>query len=233
MFANSEAFSGFAVDDLEAAQKFYGETLGIRTSEQYGLLTLHLAGGRDTLAYPKPGHVPATYTILNFRVDDIDAAVDELVRRGVTLERYDGMGQDAKGITPRASTGPAARTSPGSRTQPETSWPSSRIANPRFQPFSIPPRAPPPRPRASASPMVHPPPRRLRLMGEGPSDLFYWGRGPLTSTGMGAGHTHLAWPRPPKPCGHSRHFRHNSISGLKGVLRRPTSNRHDVMRSWR
>jgi predicted enzyme related to lactoylglutathione lyase len=98
MFTNTEAFSGFAVDDLEAAKKFYGETLGIRTSEQYGLLTLHLAGGRDTLAYPKPGHVPATYTILNFRVDDIDAAVDELVRRGVTLERYDGMGQDAKGI---------------------------------------------------------------------------------------------------------------------------------------
>src|SRR5690348_18125540 len=97
MFTNTEAFSGFAVDDLEAAKKFYGETLGIRTSEQYGLLTLHLAGGRDTLAYPKPGHVPATYTILNFRVDDIDAAVDELVRRGVNLERYDGMGQDAKG----------------------------------------------------------------------------------------------------------------------------------------
>jgi catechol 2,3-dioxygenase-like lactoylglutathione lyase family enzyme len=78
MFANTEAFSGFAVDDLEAAKKFYGETLGIRTSEQYGLLTLHLPGGRDTLVYPKPGHVPATYTILNFRVDDIDAAVDEL-----------------------------------------------------------------------------------------------------------------------------------------------------------
>ena len=74
------------------------EALGIRTSEQYGLLTLHLAGGRDTLVYPKPGHVPATYTILNFRVDDIDAAVDELVRRGVSLEKYEGMGQDEKGI---------------------------------------------------------------------------------------------------------------------------------------
>jgi predicted enzyme related to lactoylglutathione lyase len=98
MFTNTEAFSGFAVDDLEAAKKFYGETLGIRTSEQYGLLTLHLAGGRDTLVYPKPGHVPATYTILNFPVDDIDPAVDELVRRGVSLERYDGMGQDEKGI---------------------------------------------------------------------------------------------------------------------------------------
>jgi predicted enzyme related to lactoylglutathione lyase len=98
MFANSKAFSGFAVDDLEAAEKFYGETLGLRTSEHYGLLTLHLAGDRDTLVYPKPDHVPASYTILNFGVDDIDAAVDELVRRGISLEKYDGMGQDEKGI---------------------------------------------------------------------------------------------------------------------------------------
>ena len=98
MFADTKAFSGFAVDDLEAARKFYGETLGIRTSEQYGLLTLHLAGGRDTLVYPKPDHEPATYTILNFQVDDIDAAVDELTRRGVRFERYDGIGQDDKGI---------------------------------------------------------------------------------------------------------------------------------------
>jgi predicted enzyme related to lactoylglutathione lyase len=98
MFANTRAFSGFAVDDIEAAKKFYGETLGLRTSEQYGLLTLHLAGDRDTLVYPKPDHVPASYTILNFGVDDIDAAVDELVRRGVSLEKYDGLGQDEKGI---------------------------------------------------------------------------------------------------------------------------------------
>ena len=98
MFANTTAFSGFAVDDLEAAKKFYGETLGLRTSEQYGLLTLHLAGDRDTLVYPKPDHVPASYTILNFQVDDIDAAVDELVRRGIPMERYEGMGQDDKGI---------------------------------------------------------------------------------------------------------------------------------------
>jgi catechol 2,3-dioxygenase-like lactoylglutathione lyase family enzyme len=98
MFGTTKAFSGFAVDDIEAARKFYGETLGLDTSEQYGLLTLHLAGGRDTLVYPKPDHVPATYTILNFQVDDIDAAVDELTGRGVSLERYEGMGQDAKGI---------------------------------------------------------------------------------------------------------------------------------------
>jgi catechol 2,3-dioxygenase-like lactoylglutathione lyase family enzyme len=98
MFADTKAFSGFAVDDLEAAKKFYRETLGLRTSEHYGLLTLHLAGGRDTLVYPKPGHEPASYTILNFQVNDIDAAVDELTRRGVRFERYDGMGQDDKGI---------------------------------------------------------------------------------------------------------------------------------------
>ena len=98
MFANTTAFSGFAVDDLEAAKKFYGETLGLRTSEHYGLLTLHLAGDRDTLVYPKPDHVPASYTILNFQVDDIDAAVDELSRRGIPMERYEGMGQDDKGI---------------------------------------------------------------------------------------------------------------------------------------
>jgi catechol 2,3-dioxygenase-like lactoylglutathione lyase family enzyme len=98
MFGTTKAFSGFAVDDIEAARKFYGETLGLETSEQYGLLTLHLAGGRDTLVYPKPDHVPATYTILNFQVDDVDAAVDELTGRGVSLERYEGMGQDAKGI---------------------------------------------------------------------------------------------------------------------------------------
>ncbi|MDQ2814488.1 MAG: VOC family protein [Actinomycetota bacterium] len=98
MFENTKAFSGFAVDDLDAARKFYGETLGLKTSEHYGLMTLHLAGGRDTLVYPKPGHTPAEYTILNFPVDDIDAAVDELVSRGVELEKYDGLSQDAKGI---------------------------------------------------------------------------------------------------------------------------------------
>ncbi len=98
MFENTKAFSGFAVNDVQAAAKFYGETLGLRTSEQHGMLWLHLAGGRDTLAYPKPDHVPASYTILNFEVDDIDAAVDELVSGGVRIERYDGTGQDEKGI---------------------------------------------------------------------------------------------------------------------------------------
>ena len=98
MFANTKAFSGFAVDDLEKAREFYGETLGLKTSEEYGLMTLHLAGDRPTLVYPKPDHTPATYTILNFPVDDIDEAVDELAGRGVRLERYDGAEQDEKGI---------------------------------------------------------------------------------------------------------------------------------------
>ena len=98
MLGKTKAFSGFSVDDIEKARQFYGDTLGIDTSEQYGLLTLHLAGGRDTLVYPKPDHTAAAYTILNFEVDDIDQAVDGLASRGVQFERYDGLGQDENGI---------------------------------------------------------------------------------------------------------------------------------------
>jgi catechol 2,3-dioxygenase-like lactoylglutathione lyase family enzyme len=102
MFANTKAFSGFAVDDLEKAREFYGETLGLKTSvldEENGLMVLHLAGDRDTFVYQKPDYTPATYTILNFPVDDIDKAVDELAARGVRFERYDGFEQDEKGIS--------------------------------------------------------------------------------------------------------------------------------------
>ena len=98
MFTDTKAFSGFAVDDLEKARDFYGETLGLKTSEEYGLLTLHLAGDRDTFVYPKPDFAPATYTILNFPVDDIETAVDELAARGVSFERYDEFDQDERGI---------------------------------------------------------------------------------------------------------------------------------------
>jgi predicted enzyme related to lactoylglutathione lyase len=101
MFADTKAYSGFAVDDLQKALEFYGKTLGLKTSvldEEHGLMMLHLAGGRDTLVYQRPGFTPATYTILNFEVDDIDKAVDELAARGVHFERYDGMEQDEKGI---------------------------------------------------------------------------------------------------------------------------------------
>jgi catechol 2,3-dioxygenase-like lactoylglutathione lyase family enzyme len=99
MFKETKAFSGFAAPDIDAVQRFYGETLGIETSVEHGLLTLHLAGGaRPTLVYPKPDHEPAGYTILNFPVDDVEAAVDELVSRGVEFEHYEGFGQDEKGI---------------------------------------------------------------------------------------------------------------------------------------
>jgi catechol 2,3-dioxygenase-like lactoylglutathione lyase family enzyme len=98
MLADSKAFSGFAVKDLEEARAFYGDTLGLETSEENGLLTLHLAGDRGTLVYPKPDHQPGNYTILNFPVADVDAAVDELAARGVEFERYEGFEQDEKGI---------------------------------------------------------------------------------------------------------------------------------------
>ena len=99
MFAQTKAFSGFSVDDIATAKHFYGETLGIRVSEANGMLHLHLAGDRDTLVYPKPDHVPATYTILNFAVTDVEAAVDELAARGVEMQRYDFT--DPKGINRR------------------------------------------------------------------------------------------------------------------------------------
>jgi predicted enzyme related to lactoylglutathione lyase len=101
MLAQSRAFSGFAVDDIEKAREFYGEALGleVETVEGPGLLTIHLAGGRDTIVYPKPDFEPATYTILNFPVDDVEATVEDLTARGVAFERYDGMDQDEKGIS--------------------------------------------------------------------------------------------------------------------------------------
>jgi predicted enzyme related to lactoylglutathione lyase len=98
MFENTKAFSGFAVDDIEEAKRFYGETLGLKVTEEHGLLTLHIAGDRPTLVYPRPGHEPAAYTILNFPVDDIDAAVDALVERGIEILRYEGMDQDERGV---------------------------------------------------------------------------------------------------------------------------------------
>ena len=98
MFENTKAFSGFSVDSAANAKQFYGETLGVRVSEENGLLTLHIAGGTDVIVYPKENHAPATFTILNFPVDDIERAVVELTGRGIEFERYDGMDQDAQGI---------------------------------------------------------------------------------------------------------------------------------------
>ncbi len=107
MLAESKAFSGYAVDDLEAARGFYRETLGLQTSEPMEdvLLSLDLAGDRPTLIYAKPDFEPATYTVLNFPVADVEATVDGLAARGVEFERYEGMDQDAKGIS-RSPAGP-------------------------------------------------------------------------------------------------------------------------------
>ena len=100
MFANTKAFSGFAVDDIEKAKQFYAETLGLEVTEEHGMLTLHIAGDRPILVYPKPNHTPASFTILNFPVDDIEPAVDQLAARGVVFERYEGTpaATDEKGI---------------------------------------------------------------------------------------------------------------------------------------
>jgi catechol 2,3-dioxygenase-like lactoylglutathione lyase family enzyme len=98
MFEYTKAFSGFAVDDVPEARRFYSETLGLRVSQEYGMLSLRIAGEWDILVYPKPDHTPATFTILNFPVEDIDEAVDELIERGVRFERYDDLEQDEKGI---------------------------------------------------------------------------------------------------------------------------------------
>jgi predicted enzyme related to lactoylglutathione lyase len=100
MLGESKAFSGFAAPDVAKAKEFYSKALGLNVTEEHRLLTLHLAGGNNVLLYPKPDHVPATFTILNFPVDDVDLAVDELTRRGVRFEIYDGpeIKTDKKGI---------------------------------------------------------------------------------------------------------------------------------------
>ena len=98
VFENTKAFSGFSVDDIPGAKRFYSETLGLRVSEEYGMLSLHIASECDILVYPKPDHTPATFTILNFPVEDIENVVDELAERGVRFERYDDSEQDEKGI---------------------------------------------------------------------------------------------------------------------------------------
>jgi catechol 2,3-dioxygenase-like lactoylglutathione lyase family enzyme len=98
MFQPKTAFSGFSVNDLAKAKEFYTQTLGLKVVEEGVGLRLHLPGGGTAFAYPKDDHQPATFTLLDFVVDDIDEAVDELKRRGVSFERYAGMSQDEKGI---------------------------------------------------------------------------------------------------------------------------------------
>ena len=106
MLAESNAFSGFSVDDLGTARRFYAQTLGLDVAEDHGLLTLRLAGGARVLIYPKRNHVPATYTVLNFPVDDVDRAVDALTRRGVRFETYSqpDLKTDERGISRQGPT---------------------------------------------------------------------------------------------------------------------------------
>jgi len=99
MFKDTKAFSGFSVNDIGKAKEFYGQTLGLEISEAHGMLTLKIAGGSRIVIYPKPNHAPATFTILNFPVDNIEKAVDGLTGRGVRFEHYEGaLNTDEKGI---------------------------------------------------------------------------------------------------------------------------------------
>ena len=98
MFKDVKAFSGFSVKDLDKAKEFYGQTLGLEVGDEHGMLFLHLGGGGRVLVYSKDDHQPATYTVLNFPVDDINKAVDELTSKGIKFERYENMKQDEKGI---------------------------------------------------------------------------------------------------------------------------------------
>jgi catechol 2,3-dioxygenase-like lactoylglutathione lyase family enzyme len=100
MFKDSHAFSGFSTNDIAKAKEFYGKTLGLEVTEDVGMgmLTLHLAGGGNVLIYPKDNHEPATFTVLNFPVTDINGAVDGLTSAGVTFERYEGSPHDERGI---------------------------------------------------------------------------------------------------------------------------------------
>ena len=100
MIDPTQAFHGFAVPDIDAARAFYTDVLGLEVTEENGMLQLSLGSGPKTLVYPKPGHVPASYTILNFPVPDVEAAVDDLTAKGVRFEKYEGTPTetDAKGV---------------------------------------------------------------------------------------------------------------------------------------
>jgi predicted enzyme related to lactoylglutathione lyase len=100
IFKDAKTFSSFSVNDLEKAKEFYGETLGVKVTELEEGLELNLAGGNTVFLYPKPNHTPASFTVLNFHVKDIDDAVDEITTLGLRLEKYDlpDLKTDKKGI---------------------------------------------------------------------------------------------------------------------------------------
>jgi predicted enzyme related to lactoylglutathione lyase len=108
MFKDTKAFSGFSVNDLQKAKEFYGQTLGMEVSENsMGIITLHISGGSKIIIYPKPNHVPATFTILNFPVADVEKTVDELISKGITFEQYgEPIKTDEKGIVRGNGRGP-------------------------------------------------------------------------------------------------------------------------------
>jgi predicted enzyme related to lactoylglutathione lyase len=110
--SGAPAFSGYSTNDVSAAKRFYGDTLGLETSESMGGLGLRFPNGQRVFIYPKPNHEPATFTVLNFPVEDVEAAVDQLAAKGVTFERYPNMHQDAKGIM----------RSPGPDQGPDIAW---------------------------------------------------------------------------------------------------------------
>lgn len=103
--AASPTFSSFSVDDLDAAEAFYGQTLGLAVEVDNGLLTIHLPDGHDVVVYPKDDHTPATFTVLNFTVGDLEQTVDQLSARGITFQRYDRFDHDERGIA-RSDHGP-------------------------------------------------------------------------------------------------------------------------------
>ncbi len=108
MLKDSHAFSGFSSNDIPKAREFYATTLGLEVTEANGMLTLHLAGGAMVIIYPKDNHEPASFTVLNFPVEDIESVVDSLAKAGIRFERYDGFEQDERGIArpPRPEDGP-------------------------------------------------------------------------------------------------------------------------------
>jgi predicted enzyme related to lactoylglutathione lyase len=99
MLCDSRAFSGFSSNDVAEAKAFYAEKLGLELTEDHGMITLHLAGGGKVIVYPKPNHEPATFTVLNFPVKDIEGTIDSLAKAGIQFERYEGMDQDSRGIS--------------------------------------------------------------------------------------------------------------------------------------